>query len=120
MSEQNLVEKIQAESDQILELLRNLVELESPSHRKDLVDQVGFMIAEHLGAQGLSPQVLSREEVGDLVWAEWGENEEGRRNGEVSNSPRCLAVLSRRVHGFNASPSFWGAKLDGGLARASR
>ena len=78
MSERKLVEKIQAESDQILELLRTLVELESPSHRKDLVDQVGFMIAEHLGAQGLSPQVVPREEVGDVLWAEWGEKEEGR------------------------------------------
>ncbi|MCK5352088.1 M20/M25/M40 family metallo-hydrolase, partial [bacterium] len=78
MSERKLVEKIQAESDQILELLRTLVELESPSHRKDLVDQVGFMIAEHLGVQGLTPQVVPREEVGDVVWAEWGEKEEGR------------------------------------------
>ena len=78
MSERTLVEKIQAESDQILELLRTLVELESPSHRKDLVDHVGFMIAEHLGAQGLTPQVVPREEVGDVVWAEWGEKEEGR------------------------------------------
>lgn len=78
MSEQDLIGKIQGETEQILELLRNLVELESPSHRKDLVDQVGFMIAEHLGAQGLIPQVVSREEVGDVVWAEWGEKEEGR------------------------------------------
>ncbi len=78
MSERKLVEKIQAESDQILELLRTLVELESPSHRKDLVDQVGFMIVEHLGAQGFTPQVVSRKEVGDIVWAEWGEKEEGR------------------------------------------
>jgi glutamate carboxypeptidase len=73
-----LVEKIESELDQIVELLRTLVELESPSHRKDLVDQVGFMIAEHLGAQGLTPQVISREEVGDVIWAEWGEKEEGR------------------------------------------
>ncbi len=78
MSELNLVEKIEAETDQIIELLRTLVELESPSHRKDLVDPVGCMIAEHLGAQGLAPLVVSREEVGDVIWAEWGEKEEGR------------------------------------------
>ncbi len=76
--EQTLVEKIQAETDQIIELLRNLVELESPSHRKDLVDQVGALVVEHLGAQGFAPQVVSRKEVGDIVWAEWGEQEEGR------------------------------------------
>jgi glutamate carboxypeptidase len=77
VSKGNLVEKIESELDEIVELLRTLVELESPSHRKDLVDQVGFMIAEHLGAQGLIPQVVSREKVGDVVWAEWGEKEEG-------------------------------------------
>ena len=78
MSEQNLVEKIQGETDQIIELLRQLVERESPSHRKDLVDQVGALIVEHLRAQGLTPQVVPREKVGDVVWAEWGEEEEGR------------------------------------------
>ena len=78
MSEQNLVEKIQGETDQIIELLRQLVERESPSHRKDLVDQVGALIVEHLRAQGLTPHVVPREEVGDVVWAEWGEEEEGR------------------------------------------
>ncbi len=78
VSEPDLIEKIQAETDQIIELLRNLVELESPSHRKDLVDQVGALIVEHMGAQGLTPQVVPRKEVGDVVWAEWGEQEEGR------------------------------------------
>jgi len=76
VSERNLVEKIQAETDQIIELLRGLVELESPSHRKDLVDQVGALVVEHLGAQGFTPQVVFRKEVGDIVWAEWGEREE--------------------------------------------
>jgi len=78
VSERSLLEKIQAETDQIIELLRDLVELESPSHRKDLVDQVGALVVEHLGAQGLTPQVIPRKEVGDIVWAEWGEQEEGR------------------------------------------
>ena len=78
VSEQKLVEKIQAETDQIIALLRHLVELESPSHRKDLVDQVGALIGEHLRAQGLTPQVVPREEVGDVLWAEWGEEQEGR------------------------------------------
>ena len=78
VSERNLIEKIQAETDQIIELLRDLVELESPSHRKDLVDQVGALIVEHMGAQGLTPQVVPRKEVGDVVWAEWGEQEKGR------------------------------------------
>ncbi len=78
VSERDLIEKIKAETDQIIELLRDLVELESPSHRKDLVDQVGALIVEHMGAQGLTPQVVPRKEVGDVVWAEWGEQEEGR------------------------------------------
>ena len=78
MSEQALIEKIQGETDQIIELLRSLVERESPSRRKDLVDQVGALILEHLPAQGLTPQVVPRKEVGDLIWAEWGEEEKGR------------------------------------------
>ncbi len=78
MSEQALIEKIQGETDQIIELLRGLVERESPSRRKDLVDQVGACIVEHVAAQGLTPQVVPRKEVGDLIWAEWGEEEEGR------------------------------------------
>ena len=78
MSEQALIEKIQGETDQIIELLRSLVERESPSRRKDLVDQVGACIVEHVVAQGLTPQVVPRKEVGDLIWAEWGEEEEGR------------------------------------------
>ena len=67
VSEQNLVEKIQAETDQIIELLRNLVELESPSHRKDLVDQVGALVVEHLGAQGFAPQEIGRASCRERV-----------------------------------------------------
>jgi len=108
VSERNLVEKIQAETDQIIELLRNLVELESPSHCKELVDQVGALIVEHLGAQGLTPQVVPRKEVGDVVWAEWGQQEEGRilvlchldtvwKEGSLARNP--FRVEDGRIYG---------------------
>ncbi|MDA2936756.1 M20 family metallopeptidase [Acidobacteria bacterium AH-259-A15] len=78
MSEQGLVERIRGETDQIIELLRSLIERESPSHRKDLVDQVGAFIVDHLRANRFTPRVESRKEVGDIIWAEWGKGEKGR------------------------------------------
>ena len=78
MAEPDLIEKIQGEREQIIELVRQLVERESPSHRKNLVDEVGSFIVEQLGSSGLTPQVIPRKEVGDIIWAEWGEGESGR------------------------------------------
>ena len=73
-----LVERIQGENQQIIDLLRELVERESPSNDKELVDEVGSFIATWLREQGLTPQLIPRQEVGDIVWAEWGEEQVGR------------------------------------------
>ena len=78
MAKANLVENIQGETEQIIDLLRELVERESPSNQKELVDEVGSFIANWAREHGLTPQVLPREEVGDIVWAEWGEEQSGR------------------------------------------
>ena len=78
MAEQKLVDRIQEERDEIVDLLRHLVELESPSNRKDLVDQVGNFIVEHLKDNGFTPQIENRKEVGNIVWSEWGDTQEGR------------------------------------------
>ncbi len=74
----NLVEKIQGESQQIIDLLRALVEHESPSNNKERVDEVGAFITNWLREQGFAPQVLPRQDVGDIVWAEWGKEQPGR------------------------------------------
>ncbi len=74
----NLVEKIQGESQQIIDLLRALVEHESPSNNKERVDEVGAFITNWLREQGFAPQVLPRQDVGDIVRAEWGKEQPGR------------------------------------------
>ena len=74
----DLVEKIQGQTEQIIDLLGELVERESPSNEKERVDEVGTFIADWAREHGLAPQVLPREEVGDLVWAEWGQEQPGR------------------------------------------
>ena len=74
----DLLENIQGEREQIIDLLRELVERESPSGHKELVDEVGAFIINWLGENGLTPQVLPRQEVGDIIWAEWGREQSGR------------------------------------------
>ncbi|MEE8348583.1 MAG: M20 family metallopeptidase [Acidobacteriota bacterium] len=74
----SLVENLQGETEQIIDLLRELVERESPSSNKELVDEVGAFIANWLRENGLTPQVLPCKEVGDIVWAEWGREQAGR------------------------------------------
>jgi glutamate carboxypeptidase len=74
----DLISKIEDEIEQIIDLLRELVERESPSEHKELVDGVGLFIANWLREQGLTPQVLPRQEVGDIIWAEWGQEQSGR------------------------------------------
>jgi glutamate carboxypeptidase len=74
----DLIQDIQGDNEQIIDLLRELVERESPSNHKELVDEVGLFIANWLGENGLIPQVLPRKEVGDLVWGEWGQDQPGR------------------------------------------
>ncbi len=78
MPEESLIEKVRKETDQILELLRNVVERESPSTGKAPVDDLGSFIAEHVRQNGLSPRIEPRPEVGDIVWTEWGKAEKGR------------------------------------------
>lgn len=74
----NLLEKIEGDTDAVIELLRQLTELESPSNRKELVDRLGSLISSQLRRNGLAPQVVPRQEVGDIIWTEWAEGGEGR------------------------------------------
>ena len=60
MTETNLVERISSEIDQIVELLRQLVEMESPSHSKELVDCLGVFLADYLHGKGFHPEVIPR------------------------------------------------------------
>lgn len=108
MSELKLVDRIQEERDDIVDLLRHLVELESPSNRKDMVDQVGRFIVEHLKDNGFTPHIENRKEVGNIVWSEWGDSQEGRilflchidtvwEPGSLAKNP--FRVENGRIHG---------------------
>ena len=74
----SLLQKIEGENEQIIDLLRELIERESPSNQKNLVDVLGAFIVDWLRDQSLSPQVLPRKNVGDIIWAEWGKEQSGR------------------------------------------
>ena len=74
----NLLDRIEGDTEGVIQLLRQLTELESPSNRKELVDRLGSLISGHLRGNGLAPQVVPRQEVGDIIWAEWAKGEEGR------------------------------------------
>jgi glutamate carboxypeptidase len=72
VTDSELIDEIERNQDDFLKLLRALVELESPSTNKQLVDRLAVFVAEQLSQNGLTPQFERRSEVGDIVWAEWG------------------------------------------------
>jgi glutamate carboxypeptidase len=78
VTNQQLTEEIERDRGDFLEILRDLVELESPSTDKKLVDRLGSLVADRLARNGLTPQFERMSEVGDVVWAEWGRGSEGR------------------------------------------
>ena len=54
------------------ELLRSLVETESPSRDKSAVDKVGFLVAEESRNLGGDVEIVNQTEVGNHVLANWG------------------------------------------------
>ena len=82
MSGHTLLNMIEQEREEIIDLMQLLVEHESPSQDKNLVDRLGVFIAERLEQYGLFPQFIPRSEVGDILWAEWG-NEIDEVEGRV-------------------------------------
>ena len=52
--------------------LKNLVEIESPSHDKAAVDRVGAVVADEARRLGAQVEVISNKETGDHVMSKWG------------------------------------------------
>ena len=71
MSDEHFLETVKSEQQEIIDLLKNLVERESPSTDKALVDDLGSFLVSHMKEAGFSPQVVPREDVGDIIWIEW-------------------------------------------------
>ncbi len=58
-------------------LLKQLVEIESPSHDKAAVDRVGAFVADEALKYGADVEVISNTKTGDHVVARWGSGENG-------------------------------------------
>ncbi len=64
-------------TDGVLDLLRRLVELESPSTDKAAVDRVMRLVAERARASGASVTFVPQERWGDHLLARWGDGDGG-------------------------------------------
>jgi len=59
------------------QLLKTLVETESPSHDKSSVDRVGAIVAEEARKLGAQVKIIPNKETGDHVISKWGSGENG-------------------------------------------
>jgi glutamate carboxypeptidase len=64
-------------TEELLDLLRRLVELESPSTDKAATDRIGRFVAQIAREAGASVTLVPQERWGDHVLARWGEGEGG-------------------------------------------
>jgi glutamate carboxypeptidase len=64
-------------TEEMLDLLRRLVELESPSTDKAATDRIGRFVAQIAREAGASVTLVPQERRGDHVLARWGEGEGG-------------------------------------------
>ena len=76
MSELNAY--FQEQKDEMLTILGELVEIESPSHEKAALDRMGKRVAELIEATGGTVKFHPREQVGNQVVGRW----EGKRAGK--------------------------------------
>lgn len=60
-----------------LNLLRKLVETESPSHEKSAVDNVGQLVAEECRKLDAEIEMVAQSETGDQLLARWGSGSNG-------------------------------------------
>lgn len=66
----------QQQLPEILEELRTYVEIETPTHNKQAVDQLGHLIADRFRALGCKIDTLSQPTYGDQLRIEYGEGPE--------------------------------------------
>jgi len=59
------------------QLLKTLVETESPSHDKSAVDRVGFIVAEQARKLGAQVEIIPNTETGDHILSKWGSGKDG-------------------------------------------
>jgi len=59
------------------QLLKTLVETESPSHDKSAVDRVGAIVADEARKLGAQVEIIPNTETGDHVLSKWGSGKDG-------------------------------------------
>jgi glutamate carboxypeptidase len=62
----------------MIDMLTDLVNIESPSHVKEAVDQMSAKIAELFEANGAAVEIHPREDVGDIVLGKWNADAAGK------------------------------------------
>ena len=62
---------------QMVALLKQLVEIESPTHDKAAVNRLGAVIAREVQQLGAMVEVVQKSEVGDQIIARWGDGPGG-------------------------------------------
>jgi glutamate carboxypeptidase len=65
------------ETMKLTQLLKFLVETESPSHDKAAVDRVGAMVAEQARQLGAQVEIIPNTETGNHVLSKWGSGKDG-------------------------------------------
>ena len=65
------VDYYERERASMLRLLRQMVEIESPSENKSAVDRMGVVVAEEIKVAGGEVECIERQDVGDIVIGRW-------------------------------------------------
>ena len=73
----NLLDFFNDRTEQLLDRLQSMVEYESPSHDKQLVDRFGAYLQTILQEMNAEITVFPREEVGDHILAKWNSEAPG-------------------------------------------
>ena len=69
----NLIEYFATQQGKMMALLRQLVEMESPTENKAAIDRLGAFIASQLQAAGASVEVVPQTTAGDHIVASLGD-----------------------------------------------
>lgn len=72
----NWIPYFEKQQDEILAELKTYVEIETPTHDKQAVDSLGFLIADRFAKLGCKVERLAQHEFGDQLRIEFGEGEE--------------------------------------------
>ena len=74
---QRILAHLRDHQDDMVALLAQLVEMESPSDDKPSLDRLGAFLADHLSALGAQVEVLHQVEAGNHVCARWDSGQGG-------------------------------------------